>query len=101
MLVHSYIYYELDQNIISDGTWSRWAVELVKLQEQYPDIAAEVEFADEFKDWDGSSGAFLIFPDFVSTVAKKLLELEQKKKPVVIDKPVKKPAKVVASRKLF
>ena len=101
MLVHSYIYYELDTNIVSDSTWSRWAVELAKLQEQYPDIASEVEFAEEFKDWDGSSGAFLIFPDFVSTVAKKLLELEQKKKPVVIDTPAKKTTKVVASRKLF
>lgn len=32
MLVHSYIYYKLNDNIISDSTWSKWAVELADLQ---------------------------------------------------------------------
>ena len=39
MLVHSYIYYELNDNIISDNTWSKWAVELADLQNKYPEIA--------------------------------------------------------------
>ena len=29
--VTSYIYYELNENIISDETWSKWAMELVEL----------------------------------------------------------------------
>lgn len=59
MLVHSYIYYEKDDNIVSDQQWSKWAVELVQLQEKYPDIAEQVEWADAFEDWDASTGAFL------------------------------------------
>lgn len=59
MLVHSYIYYELNDNIISDSTWSKWAVELADLQNKYPEIAKTVEWSDAFKGWDGSTGAFL------------------------------------------
>ena len=75
MLVHSYIYYELNDNIISDATWSKWAKELAELQKKYPKESAEVEFYyEDFKDWDGSSGAFLNFGEDVKTVAKILLE---------------------------
>ena len=35
MLVHSYIYYELDDSIISDAQWSKWAVELAELQKKW------------------------------------------------------------------
>ena len=58
MLVHSYIYYELNENIVSDAQWSKWAVELAELQKKYPKESAEVEYYEDFKDWDGSSGAF-------------------------------------------
>lgn len=59
LLVHSYIYYERDDNIVSDQQWSTWAVELVQLQKKYPEIAEQVEWADAFEDWDASTGAFL------------------------------------------
>ena len=36
MLVHSYIYYELDDNIVSDAQWAKWAKELEQLQKNYP-----------------------------------------------------------------
>lgn len=74
MLVHSYIYYELNENIIDDSTWSRWAKELQELQEKYPKESAEVEEYENFKNWDGSSGAFLNFGENIKTVAKILLE---------------------------
>lgn len=63
ILVHSYIYYELDKNLISDSQWSTWAVELANLQRDYPDIADEVDYANDFDGWDGSSGAFLTYKD--------------------------------------
>lgn len=63
MLVHSCLYYELDTNIISDKIWSEWAVELAELQSQYPDIAKQVIWADAFKEWDGTTGAFLPLTD--------------------------------------
>lgn len=49
MLVHSYIYYELNDNIISDSTWSKWAVELADLQNKYSEIAKTVEWSEAFK----------------------------------------------------
>lgn len=74
MLVHSYIYYELNENIVSDHTWAKWAKELQELQEKYPKESAEVEEYENFKNWDGSSGAFLNFGENIKTVAKILLE---------------------------
>lgn len=56
ILVHSCIYYELDGNLISDRTWGTWAQELVKLQKKYPGIAKRVDYAQEFQDFDGSTG---------------------------------------------
>lgn len=74
MLVHSYIYYELNDSIISDATWSKWAKELAQLQKDYPEESKRVEEYEQFQDWDGSSGAFLNFGENIKTVAKILLE---------------------------
>ena len=76
MLVHSYIYYELNENIVSDAQWAKWAKELQELQEKYPKESAEVEEYEQFKDWDGSSGAFLNFGENTKTVAKILLDMK-------------------------
>lgn len=59
MLVHSYIYYEMDKNVVSDSKWSKWAKELVELQDKYPEIAKRVPYAKDFEGWDGNSGAYL------------------------------------------
>ena len=42
LLVHSCIYYAYNENLITDDTWAEWALELEKLQAQYPDIANKV-----------------------------------------------------------
>lgn len=44
ILVHSIIYYKMDDNLISDSAWSAWATELEELQKKYPDIAAKVPY---------------------------------------------------------
>ena len=49
ILVHSVIYYRLNDNIISDQQWSEWALELETLQTQHPDIASECPLADAFE----------------------------------------------------
>ena len=102
MLVHSYIYYELDNNIISDSQWSQWATELAELQSKYPDIASQVVYADDFEDWDGSTGAFLSYKDKpnIITTARSLL---RKSNPVTVVKPTPVPSKKTkpAGRKLF
>lgn len=63
LLVHSCIYYELNQNLISDSTFDRWSVELLELQTKYPKIAEQVCWHQAFKDWDASTGAFLPIRD--------------------------------------
>ena len=74
MLVHSYLYYELDENIIDDHKWQEWADELVELQKQ----KMEIGFYDEaFRDWTGASGAFLPFDKWVKDRAKKLLQYKE------------------------
>lgn len=103
MLVHSYLYYEKNTNIISDSVWSKWAMELVHLQSEYPKESAEVEFADQFQDWDGSSGAFLKFPESIISVAEHLLSYSEKKSRKSKPKVQKTKAKAIksATRKLF
>jgi len=63
LLVHSKIYYEFDGNMISDKDWDEMAKELVVLQRDYPDISEQVDWYEAFKDWDGSTGAFLPLDD--------------------------------------
>ena len=89
LLIHSCIYYELNQNVISDKKWDEWARELVRLQHDYPDISKQVMWYNAFKDWDASTGAFLPLKDeWVVKKAKILLNrgiknLEKSNKPAV------------------
>lgn len=74
MLIHSCIYYKLDDNYISDQQWNEWAHELAELQNKYPNISKEVTLYEYFEDWNGSSGAFLpIDLPWVEKKAKTLL----------------------------
>jgi hypothetical protein len=74
MLVHSYIYYHMDSNVVSDDKWQQWADELTELQKSKQNIG----FYDEaFADWTGASGAFLPFDPWVKERAKKLLTYKE------------------------
>jgi hypothetical protein len=106
MLVHSYIYYELNKNIISDSQWSKWAMELVDLQSTYPEIAKKVPYDKDFIGWDGSSGAFFDYVDKpnIVTTAQHLLAMEHRKsKPVKVVPQQRKPliTPAPAKKKLF
>ena len=93
MLVHSYIYYVLDKNILTDNQWSQWAMELAELQRAHPGIAKKVMYARDFADWDGSSGAYLKYadkPNIVST-ANRLLRDKEVKTAKPTSAPVRKP----------
>lgn len=79
LLVNSCIYYNKDNNIISDSQWDTWAKELVVLQHDYPEISSTVIWADEFRDWDGSTGAFLPLQDaWVIQKANSLMGIRRK-----------------------
>ena len=78
MLVHSYIYYELDKNIIDDSTWDKWAMELVDLQLKYPKESKNVEYYEQFKNWDGSTGADLKFDNKTKQRVERLLKINRR-----------------------
>lgn len=56
LLVHSCIYYGYNECIVSDEAWAKWALELERLQKEYPELAAEVRWHDAFKNFDHSTG---------------------------------------------
>lgn len=63
VLVHSVIYYKLNENLIDDATWSKWALELEELQNRYPKIAAACPLAKAFENFDHSTGMSLPLDD--------------------------------------
>ena len=79
MLVHSCLYYELNENIVDDATWQKWADELRDLQKEHP-LLCQLEFFDEaFARWDGSTGHHLPLRDpWVMSRANQLLEAKDK-----------------------
>ena len=81
MIIHSCIYYTMNDSIVTDHQWAEWAHELVYLQTRYPEIANRVPLGEYFdKDWDGSTGMDLpITADWVVGIAKKLLEIRDRK----------------------
>lgn len=63
ILVHSFLYYQMDVNLIADHVYDRWSKELAELQRQHPDIAKTCVYAEAFAKFDGSSGFDLPFTD--------------------------------------
>ena len=59
MLIHSCVYYELNDNIVSDDKWQEWAEELDRLQKQNPKLLKMNFYDSYFKDWDGTTGGHL------------------------------------------
>ena len=100
ILIHSCIYYHLNQNIISDKKWDAWARELKTLQEHYPDIAKQITLYEYFKDWDASTGAFLpITLDWVVSIARSFIS--GKSTNVSMKKETAKKDKKSLKKKLF
>lgn len=81
ILVHSCIYYEYDDNLISDSKWSLWSKELIELQKAYPRISERVDYHREFEDFDGSTGFNLPTRNLeVMSKARYLLKLHKEDK---------------------
>lgn len=74
ILVHSIIYYNLDENIVDDYTWTKWAEELIELQRKYPKTARHQKYGEIFADFTTPSGHALPLDDpDANAVAKMLL----------------------------
>ena len=63
ILVHSYIYYELNNNVISDKAYDAKAKELVQYKNEYPELWKSSMYYEQFKDdYNGATG-FTLFYD--------------------------------------
>ena len=56
ILIHSCLYYNMNENIVSDVQYDKWAKELEALQKQYPDIADNVDYTYDFKNFSSATG---------------------------------------------
>lgn len=59
VMVHSIIYYRYSESIWTDYQWDKVAKELVVLQEENPELAKRVIYAELFEGFDGSTGMHL------------------------------------------
>ncbi|MNF48343.1 hypothetical protein D3C84_295770 [compost metagenome] len=69
----------MNQNILPDYIFDMWSKELADLQLKHPDIAKQCVYHDDFKEFDGSTGAFLPFhlPEILNA-ATRLLKVHKK-----------------------
>ena len=66
LIIHSVIYYRMDDSIVSDYTWQEWANELRDVQNAHPELKS-IGFHDElFAEWDGSTGMHLDLHEYYS-----------------------------------
>ena len=80
LLVHSIIYYHMNDNIITDNQWAKWAIELEELQRDYPEIAKKCPRAKEFENFDHSTGYNLPLNDpYAVATARRLLHMKYEK----------------------
>ena len=61
ILVHSYIYYEMDESIVPDKVFDSTAKQLVQMQYDFPEDAEESDYGYVFGDFDGSTGFDLFY----------------------------------------
>lgn len=63
IILHSYIYYELDNNLISDKQYDEKAKELVRYKNNYPELWKQSMYYKQFRDdYNGATG-FTLFHD--------------------------------------
>ena len=59
VIVHSIIYYKMDDSVISDKKFDKKAAVLVKLSKKYPEEVKNSEYYRAIYDFDGSTGFHL------------------------------------------
>lgn len=60
MIVHSYLYYRLNESVISDHTFDLWCKELCELKEKYPEIACKTPYWKIGQQFDASGSGYFI-----------------------------------------
>ena len=79
ILVHSIIYYKMDDNLISIAPGRHGLRSWKSFRRSTPDIAAKVPYAEEFKDFDHSTGMNLPLDDpWTVNKARQLLAMKDR-----------------------
>jgi hypothetical protein len=79
ILVNSYMYYQMNTNLISDHTYDMWCKQLSELQTNYPEESNNVEFYHKyFINFDGSTGYHLPKDPWMHEMCLKLLAYHRK-----------------------
>lgn len=77
LMVHSYLYYGLDDPVVSDDRWQSWANDLVELQDL---VGWAHGFYDYyFEDWTGATGMHLPQDEYVQRVAERIRRYQQRR----------------------
>ncbi len=77
LCVHAALYYRLNTSLVSDSTYDAWSRELVQLQTDHPDVAAECVLTEPFANFDGSTGFHLAGGPWALDKAQQLLRHSQ------------------------
>lgn len=76
LLVHSFLYYQQNTNIISDFTFDKWSKELADLIKDHEEIFKQSVYYNGFQTFDGSSGYDLPYADpVIQSTGLRLLKL--------------------------
>ena len=93
ILVHAYLYYKNNRNLISDDKYDQWSFELADLIKKYGDLFKKSAYPEAFKDFIPDSGYYLTpekYPEVVNR-ANWLWKVEQADKKKPKEKAAKKP----------
>lgn len=74
LLVHSYLYYQLDSPIVSDDKWQQWANELAQLHAEHGCVMGWYD--SHFIDWSGATGCHLPRDEWARNKAQQLLDYQ-------------------------
>jgi hypothetical protein len=87
IMVHSVLYYRMNESLIDDFTFDKWCNELVKLQLDHPEEAKTAPFSEKFKDFDGSTGFHLCDSPWAISIAYRLLRNAKTRQPEIANEP--------------
>lgn len=86
ILIHSTIYYDWDESLISDTKYDRTARLLARKAEQYKNtLLPKTTYGYVFKNYTGSTGFYLVQKlkkedrEYIQTIAYNVLKLKEKK----------------------
>ena len=69
ILVHAYLYYKWNRNLISDDKYDQWSFELADLIKKYPELYQKSPYAKAFDGFIPDSGYYLTpekYPEIVN-----------------------------------